>query len=346
MGLILAFFGLAFLIFIHEFGHFIAARIFKIKVEEFMIGLPGPKIFKKKIGDTLYGITAIPFGGYVKLYGEYEDPEKPEEASNPKSFINKPWYAQIAVIASGAMFNVLIAIILFAAMYMYGVPGYPTTEIEKILPESAAEKAGLKAGDKIISINNKSVKEWIDVVSIVSKNPEKEVLLIVKRGNKTLQISAIPERKDNKGFLGIQAKTTIKRLSPISAFSESLKLTGNLMATFLKLLVKESKSGKLLKESSGPVGIVVETSRAVKVGFDFYLFLLGLISINLAIVNLIPIPPLDGGRIAIIAIEKILRRKIPAPVLAIIQAFGIALFLYLMIYLILSDIQRYQLIRF
>jgi regulator of sigma E protease len=346
MGLILAFFGLALLIFIHEFGHFLAARIFRIRVEEFMIGLPGPKIFKKKRGDTLYGITAIPFGGYVKLYGEYEDPEKPEQGSDPESFVSKPWYAQIAVIASGALFNVLIAIILFAAMFMYGIPGYPTTEIEKILPDSAAEKAGLKAGDRILSINDKPVKEWMDVVEIVSRNPEKEVFLTVMRGKRTIRISAVPEMKENKGFLGIQAKTTIRRFSPVSAFSESLRLTGSVTTTFIKLLITESRSGRLLKESSGPVGIVVETSRAVKVGFDFYLFLLGLISINLAIVNLIPIPPLDGGRIAIIAIEKLLRKKIPTPVLAIIQAFGIALFLYLMIYLILSDIQRYQLIRF
>ncbi|MCX7832405.1 MAG: RIP metalloprotease RseP [Actinobacteria bacterium] len=333
--------GVAILILAHEFGHFLIARIFRIRVEEFVIGLPGPKIIKFKKGDTVYGISAIPFGGYVRLYGEFEDPNDPNLSQNPESFIHKPWYVQALVVAAGAFFNFLIAILIFAIMFVYGVPGYPTTTIDKVIPQSPAEKAGIQPGDKILRIDSMKVREWQDISDFVSKNPNRQVELIIKRNDKEIRIRATIGEKNNKGFLGVQSKTTVKRLSPFSALLESTKLTAGMLVTFVKLLFSEAFKGDLLKQSTGPVGIVVETSRAVKVGFDFYLFLIGLISINLGLVNLLPIPPLDGGRIVIIFLERAIKKKIPQNALALIQLFGILLFAYLMIYLLISDIQRY-----
>lgn len=341
LGVLLAIVGVAILILAHEFGHFLVARIFRIKVEEFVIGLPGPKIVKFKKGNTIYGISAIPFGGYVRLYGEFDDPNEPNLRKHPESFIHKPWYVQALVVAAGGFFNFLIAIFIFATMFVYGVPGYPTTTIDKVLPESPAEKAGIKPGDKILKIGSLNVREWQDISNFVSKNPNKNVELVIERNNREIKLKATIGKRDNKGFLGIQSKTTIKRLSLISALLESTKLTASMIVAFVKFLLSEAFKGELLKQSAGPVGIVVETSRAVKVGFDFYLFLIGLISINLGLVNLLPIPPLDGGRIAIIFFERITKKKIPQNALALIQLVGILLFAYLMVYLLISDIQRY-----
>ncbi len=344
MGILIAILGLALLILVHEFGHFLIARLFKIRVEEFMIGLPGPKIVRFKRGNTVYGVTAIPFGGYVRLYGEFEDPENPAVEHDSESFISKPWLVKIAVIASGAVFNIFFAVVLFSLMFMYGVPGYPTTTVAEVLKGSQAEKAGIKEGDKILKIDGITTEEWDDFAKFVNANPGKEVEIVVQRGSEEVKLKAVIGKRGGKGFLGIASKTTVKSLYPPQAFIEATKLTGSLLSEFIKLLYSEGKKGNLLKESTGPVGIVVETSRAVKIGFDFYLYLLGLISINLGVVNLLPVPPLDGGRIAIIAIEKLVRRKIPIQVLAFIQLAGILLFLYLMVYLISSDIDRYNLI--
>lgn len=330
----------------HEFGHFIVARLFKIRVEEFFIGLPGPKLIRFKKNGTTYGITAIPFGGYVRLYGELLDPARPELERDPESFIRKPWPVQIAVIAAGAFFNFLVAVFLFALMFMYGVPGEPTTTVERVLENTPAQEAGIQGGDKILKIDNVTVKEWKDLSEYVSKNPGKTVKLVVERNGRNLEFVLTLAENDGRGLLGVQSLPKMKRYPPHAAFLEGAKMTVGLTITFVRVLSQEAFKGNLLKESAGPVGIVVETSRAIKVGFDFYLFLLGLISINLGFINLLPVPPLDGGRIALILLEKTFKIKIPEGVLALVQLAGILLFAYLMVYLLISDIQRYQLIRF
>lgn len=344
LEIVLSLIGLALLILAHEFGHFITACFFGVRVEEFVIGLPGPKILKFKRNNTTYGVSIIPFGGYVRLYGEFYDPEKPRVSTDAESFLSKPWYAKVAIVAAGSIFNFFLAILLFAAMFMYGVPGQPTTTIEKVLPGSAAEAAGIKAGDKILMVDSIQVKEWKDVSNYISKNPGKKVEIKVERNGKTLTFTAQIEEKSDRGFLGIQAKTAVKRLSFLPAMVEGFKLTLALIKTFISYLISEIPRGTLLEQSSGPVGIFVETSRAVKIGFDFYLFLVGLISTNLGIVNLLPIPPLDGGRILLLTLEKTFRRKIPESVLAFVNLLGILIFVYLILYLIIADIKRYHLI--
>lgn len=343
MEYIFAIGGLALLILAHEFGHFIVARLAKIKVVEFMVGLPGPKLLSFVRKGTRYGLTLIPFGGYVRLHGEFIDPENPEIEKDPEAFINKPYRIQIAVIASGALFNLLIAVFLFAAMFLYGIPGYPTTTIEKVFPGTAAEEAGIRPGDKILQVDDVNIKEWSELVEYISARPGEEVTLVIERNGKKISLPVVVREKDGKGFLGVQAATTTYRTGPVEAVVKGARMTYSFTALFLKIIFTEIWKGDLIKQSAGPVGIVVETSKAVEVGIDFYLYLLGVISINLAIINLFPIPPLDGGRILLLIIEKLTRRKIPVAVLALVQLAGILLFAVLMIYLIAADFQRYHL---
>lgn len=344
MTYLFAVIGLALLILAHEFGHFLIAKLFGVKVNEFMIGLPGPKLFSYQGKETTYGITLIPFGGYVRLHGEFEDPENPEKTKDEKSFISKPATVRILVLASGAIFNVLLAVLLFSAVFLYGIPNYPTTIIDKVYPDTAAQKAGFQEGDKILKIDNRDIGEWQDLVEYVSERPGKKVTITLKRNDDKLKLHPTIGRKDNKGYLGIKAKTTTLKMGLFDSIIKATNMTYQMTKTFVEFIYKELFKGDLLKQSAGPIGIVVETSRAVKVGFDFYFYLLGLISINLAIVNLFPVPPLDGGRILISLVEKALGRKIPFKVLAVIQLAGILLFLFLMIYLIQADLQRYHLL--
>jgi regulator of sigma E protease len=341
---LLALLGLALLILAHEFGHFLTARCFGVRVEEFVIGLPGPKLIRFKKGETVYGVSIIPFGGYVRLFGEFYDPENPETATHPESFLAKSWLARVVIIAAGSIFNFILAILLFAAMFMYGVPGYPTTTVKKILPGSPAELYGIKPGDRILQIDNIKIREWRELSDYISKHPGKEVTLKLQRNSETISLRVILANQKGKGLLGVQAKTTVRRLSPVSALIESSKLTAGLLYTFLNYLVSELPKGTILQQSSGPVGIFVETSKAVKVGFDFYLFLLGLISVNLGIVNLLPIPPLDGGRILLLTLERSLKRKIPEGVLTFINLVGVLLVIYLIFYLLIADLKRYHLV--
>lgn len=343
MEYIFAVAGLALLILAHEFGHFVIARLSGVKVDEFMVGLPGPKLFSFSRGGTRYGLTLIPFGGYVRLHGEFLDPEDPELNRDPTAFINKPYWIQILVIASGALFNFLIAIFLFAAMFIYGIPGYPTTTIDKVLPGTAAEQAGIQPGDRVLRVDSVEINQWSELVDYVSKRKGKEITLEVERSGKKIALTARIGERDGNGFLGVQASTTTYRTGPVRALIEGARMTGSFTALFLKIIFTEIWKGDLIKQSAGPVGIVVETSKAVKAGFDFYLYLLGVISINLAIINLFPVPPLDGGRIVLLLIEKVTRRKIPVTVLALIQLAGILLFAVLMFYLIAADFQRYHL---
>lgn len=345
MTLLVAFLGLAFLILIHELGHFIAAKIAGVKVEEFMIGLPGPKIIKFRFGETLYGVTAIPFGGYVKLHGDVDvEEEERSKLDTKRAFLEKPFFQRVLIIFFGPLFNLILSVFLFMAVFLHGIPGYPTTTVDKVLESSAAERAGFQPGDTVLKIDKIEINKWQDLVDYVKGKKGKKITVIVKRDSRIVQLYPVVGERKGVGFLGLQAKTGVHKLGVIDSFLAGVKSTYDMTLLFLNLLFTETIKGTLLKQSAGPVGIVVETTRAVKVGLDFYLYLLSLISINLAIVNLIPIPPLDGGRIALMVVEKITGRKISTNLLAIIQLFGIILFFVLMIYLIQADIQRYHLL--
>ncbi len=348
MDVVLAIFGIGLLIFVHELGHYVAARLLGVRVEEFMIGLPGPRLVSFVRKGTRYGITLIPFGGYVRLAGEFLQPDEDGEQKPPASdeFVSKSTWKKITIIAAGPILNAILPVFLFAAIFVLGVDA-PSTNVAKVLPDSAAAAAGIEPGDRIVGIAGTTVESWEELVREIQRHPDDDVDMRVVRDGAEEDIEVhVGRGQDGRGFLGIEAALEKQRFGPIRALSLGVRQTVVYLGLFMRLLVTETIGGRLLKQSAGPIGIAVETSRAVSVGIDFYLTILALISLNLMIVNLLPVPPLDGGRIFINIIESIRRKPLRIETIAALQAVGILLFIVLMVYLVTADLQRYGLWRF
>lgn len=345
--------GLGLLIFIHEFGHFIAAKLAGVKVREAAIGF-GPKLFKKQWGETLYSIGILPLGGFVKLAGmEPEDQIEPGEED--RAFDNQTLPKKIAIIAAGPIMNILIAVPIFFAMFVIGIPE-STTVVADVAPKSAAEKAGIQKGDKIVSIDGKKINEWADVSKAVGPKANQKVEIVVERdGKKIARTTTVGERKSKKlvdneektvkeGVLGIVSETRTKSYGPIQAAGIAVKMTiqttGTIITIFAALFTGGIPASTLAKGSAGPVGVIFLSSEAIKQGITQFLWLMAIISPNLAIVNLLPLPPLDGSRVTFLIYERIRGRKISRERFMQLQAVGVALLVSLMILLTATDVTR------
>ncbi len=338
-----AIFGLGLIVFVHEFGHFISAKLLGVKVEEFMLGLPGPKIFTLKRRETIYGVTIVPFGGYVKLAGEFGDQVSKKERK--KAFFNQPLWKKLFIIFSGPLMNFILPIFLIAILFIQGVDT-PSTTIGRVLSKTPAEKIGLKSGDKIVKIAGKQVNSWDDIIKIIRSSPLKKIKVEVKRDGKLLRFFPILSKRETFGFLGIESKLVKERVGVFVALVKGIGVTVTFTIKICQLLYKVIAENLFFKVASGPIGIAVETARAVRMGFDVYFYILAFISLNVMVVNLLPFPPLDGGRLFLLVLEGIRKKPIKAEKMAFIQLVGLALFLFLMLYLITADLQRYGLWRY
>lgn len=344
--IVLAIFGFGAIIFVHELGHFLSAKVVGVKVEEFMLGLPGPKLISEQVGETKYGITAIPFGGYVKFAGdELKPPEETEELSEEekkRQFNYQPLWKKSLVITSGVLMNVFFAILIGTVLFMQGVPSLTTT-IELVMPGTPAVEAGLRPNDKIVSVNGVKVKEWEEVTKIIQLRPRQTVMLVILRDGRTKDFSIkLTERKGGKGYLGIQSKFGTKRYNFLSAlYISTVKTVVALYvisAAIIKLLLTPSQ---FLSMGRSPLGIGVEMARAAREGTMYFLELLAGINIGIAIINFFPLPPLDGGRLLIYVVEKV-RKKTFSPERSLaINVAGAAVLIALVAYLFVADVGRY-----
>ncbi len=355
---------LGLLIFSHEFGHFISAKKAGIKVEEFGFGFP-PRIFGIKKGETLYSLNLIPLGGFVKIYGEQR--LKKGEISSKKdkrAFYARPIWQRAIIITMGVIMNLFLAAILLGIVHWIGIPTIleenstqalqaknVQIQIIDVTKDSPAEKAGLKAGDAIkqFSINNFqfSINEVEDVQQTVARYAGEEVVLIVQRGKEVFEITVTPRISppEGEGPLGIAlAKTGIVKYPLYAAIWQGFRATGQLIVTFIELFYQLLKTlvlkGVLIGELAGPVGIAVLTSQMTKLGFVYILQFTAIISINLAIINIIPFPALDGGRLLFLLIEKIKGSPVSVKVEQIVNSLGFALLIALMILVTFRDITR------
>lgn len=346
------------LILVHEFGHFIVAKLAKIKVEEFGIFFP-PRLLGFKKGETEYTLNALPFGGFVRIFGENHN----EHAGDPRSFASKPRITQAAVVVAGVVMNVLFAWLALSAGYMAGMPSSATPEnagrisdvhttIVAVLPESPAAKAGIAAEDQVLSVGTALVppqtfKDADAVQAFIAAHPEESIILTVMRDGAEQTFIARPAEGlvEGRKALGVQlGDVGTLALPPHEALVEGAKLTYHMtvgtaqgLAGFFSQIIRGAAD---FTSVAGPIGIVNMGAGAVTDGFAAAIILTAVISINLAIINLLPIPGLDGGRLVIIAVEAVIRRPVSQKITVALTLAGFALLITLMLVVSYHDIVR------
>jgi regulator of sigma E protease len=369
MSVIIFIIILAILVLVHEFGHFIVAKKSGIRVDEFGLGFP-PKIWSKTWNGTLYTLNAIPFGGFVKIYGEdAHSGEIQTEEDKKKSFVYKPKWIQAFVLVAGVLMNIIFAWFVISTSLIFGVPassdygGFgkivdPKLVVMDLAQNSPAEKAGLKAGDEILSISSELdgvVKKYTDVPmsadgakNFISENSESEININYKRVKEEVKsvslkpaTGIIPDRK----VVGIAFESLGKLkvpfyLAPIEGARSTwimTKQTALGLYDFLKGIFTFKSD---FSQVSGPVGIAKVVGEARAMGFVYLLTLTAIISINLAIINMLPFPALDGGRLLFVLIESITRRPINAKFVRWTNTIGFAFLLILMLAVTVHDIVK------
>ncbi len=348
MPLILAIVSLGVLIFVHELGHFLTAKMFGVFVERFSLGF-GPKVVGFQKGETEYIISAVPLGGYVKMYGE-EPTEEIDPQLKERSFSHKPLWQKSIIVLAGPLANILFAWLL---VYSVNVAGFPTlkAEIGKVLPNTPAERAGLKPKDLIVAINGKEVSSWDDMARIIHSHPNQPLTLTVKRNGKTLTIKITPTAKKMKtvfgqektvGLIGVypSGATFTKRYNLFVAAIAATQQTYNMVAVTITGIVKLIQRKVSVKSLGGPIMIVQMATQQAKSGLLQFILFTALISVNLGIINLLPIPILDGGHIVLFCIEGIRRRPLSARTKEIAQKVGLAIIVLIMLLAMYNDITR------
>lgn len=316
------------LIFPHELGHFLVAKAVGVKVNEFAFGM-GPALFQKQGKETLYSIRLIPVGGYCAMEGENE------ESENPRAFNNKPGWAKISVLAAGAAMNIFIAVAVLSIVM--GVIGSATTTIETVQPDSPAYTAGIQSGDEILAVDNQPIEEWGDLTAYIGAS-EKAIDVMVDRNGEEITATIKPMLSEEERYIiGITAEVTH---NPIIALKNGISSSWNmtiLMVDSLRMLITGDVPAS---EIAGPVGIVTMVSDTNTYGWYYFASLIALMSINLAMINLLPLPALDGGRILFVIIRKITGKAISDDLEGKIHTAGMMLLFALMIFATWNDIMR------
>ena len=374
------------LIFVHELGHYLAARSVGVRVERFSVGFP-PRLFtftsedqgwliqmyffyrsaggkwewqavwKKKLSvsgktgtGTEYCVALIPLGGYVKMAGIIDESMDTNITHSPDEFMSKSFLSQVFVMSAGVIMNVLLAFFIFSGLsYHFGSPvENPLPVVSKLVDEMPAKEAGILPGDKIISVNGEPVHNWNDMVLHIHSIPEKSIILRIERNGEyitkqfttSFKLNQTQTGVDTIGFIGIGQEIQYVDVdlfqACVSGFNSTMAGFG-IMVMSIKMLVTGEAS---LKELGGPIMIAQLAGETARAGIPSFLSFMALISINLAFINILPIPGLDGGHIFVSIIEVIIRKPLSVKTRMIFQQIGMALLLLLMITVLYNDIGR------
>lgn len=347
---------LGLLVFVHELGHFVAAKRAGMQVEEFGFGFP-PRVFGIKRGETIYSINLIPLGGFVRIVGEDGG-----SVENPRSFSQKSFGRRLLVLLAGVLMNAIFAWVLISVGLAMGLPTIVgegeqlpaganmrglAVGIVEISPSGPAAEAGIKVGDKIIKISGEEVRTIEDAQTITKKNAGNSTIYELRRGNDKIEKTIVPrvEPPDGQGPLGISLSSIALVSYPwYQAPIRGITATINLLVatvTGIATILGQWVTGKSVSAAlSGPVGIAVMTRDIAALGLPYLIQFTAVLSINLAIINAIPFPALDGGRVLFLVIEKLRRKKLPQMAEQVANTVGFFLLLLLMAFVTYKDVTR------
>ena len=328
MYLLLSIFAFGLLVLGHEFGHFIMARVNGVTVEEFSIGM-GPKILKKQGKKTLYSLKAFPIGGSVKMFGENE------EESGEGSFFSKSPLRKISIIIAGPVMNIIMALIILFTVTLF--TGYSSNVVNEIMPGSPAEAAGISVGDRIVRVNGEKAYTFQDISTYIAYNGFKEINLELETKEGLVKKTITPMDSEGRPLIGIVPKTVEK-----AGFFESV---GESMNQGLSLVTQTIFSLKILfsgeatlNDFGGPVTIFKISTEVASISLWALASFIAFLSINLAVLNLIPFPALDGGWILILLVELITRKKLPEKFVGIWNTIGFVILMGFMLLITFKDV--------
>ncbi len=337
------------LVFIHELGHFLVARFFKVGVDVFSLGF-GPKIFKKMKGRTEYCISAVPLGGYVKMVGE--EPDKPlSQGEKAISFSHKPVYQKSLIVAAGPAFNFFLAIVIFYVLYQFSGIYLARPVIGEVMDNTPARHAGLLPGDVITKVDGHDIRSFEDISRIVGGSDGQALDIGVDRDGRNVRISLVPERQEttnvfgetvDRYVIGIRGTGDVfhQPLNPFQAMARSISDTYGLVKLTL-LSVGKMISGSLSADNlGGPIMIAQMAGEQAKAGAVNFAWFIALLSVNLGIINLFPIPVLDGGHLVFFGIEAVTGKQVGEKLREKMIQFGAALLVALMVFVFYNDIIR------
>lgn len=362
------------LIFVHELGHFLLAKFFGVRVEKFSLGF-GPKLIGKKFGETEYLLSAFPLGGYVKMFGEGGYIEGGEihtsdgvdtlpaeelalgtlreltDEEKSRSFAHKPVLSRIGIVMAGPLFNLLFAWIIFILLCMIGVPTV-TTKIGEALKDKPAAKAGMQKGDIITAINNKPISRWDQIADGVAASNGRPLTLSVKRDARELSFTITPEPRVSKNLFGERVngyavgvasagELVTEYFPPLQAVVKGTEQTWKVIELTFMSLVKMAQRIVPMDSVGGPIMIADMAGKMAESGGASFLAFIALISINLGVLNLLPVPVLDGGHLVFFLMELVFRRPVPQKIREYAQQIGMVLLLGLMVLAFYNDIIRY-----
>lgn len=323
-------------IIIHEFGHFILAKLNGVRVNEFAVGF-GPKLFKKQLGETAYSFRLIPFGGFCAMEGE------DEESDDPRAFGNKKPWRRFTVVVAGAVFNLLLGFALCIG-FVAGQELYATTTVAEFTEGSVSNQHGLQKGDTIVEANGRAVYTFNDLSYMFGTSKDGVMDFVVERDGKKVALDNVKfnmeKYEDGKQYISLDFKVYGEKRTFWSVIKNAAKTEVSL-ARVVIMSIGDLISGKFgISDMSGPVGITVAVGTAAKQSLTSLIYIAALLTINLGVFNLLPLPALDGGRLLFILFEMIFRKPVPAKYEGWIHAIGFVLLIILAVVIMISDVLK------
>lgn len=337
------------LIFVHELGHFLLAKVFRVRVEKFSLGF-GPKVWGTVVGETEYRLSAVPLGGYVKLFGENPQQEI-GEAEKERSFLHKKLWQRCFIVAAGPFSNLIFAFFIFCVIFIFfGRPILPATVggVQTGLP---AEKAGLKPGDRVIQVDGHPVREWDELAELIRQGGRRPLDISAERGGQVFRIRITPVMTSHRNVfgeeitfpaIGIVASTdiTMEKMNLLEAVVAGIDRTGRIVYLTYISIVKLVQRIVPISSLGGPILIAQVAGEQAQAGIVPLLFFVALLSINLGVLNLLPIPILDGGHLLFLGLELVLRRPVSPKNREIAQQIGLVILISLMAVVFYNDLVR------